>query len=135
MCLASCNNGNGDKPGPGQGGGNDLDNPCGIINDNYPWRTTNLIFQLTDNSNSQELPSTCRRYLAGDLEGFEDDASTIDDWVSDRNKEALEYTNVTISYEYLPDTASYGWGQNITLISEEVQAKEEGRHEMYCNFV
>ena len=134
LCLASC------KPddGPiddGDQQDNDLGGQGGIINDNYPWRTTNLIFQLTDNSNSQELPSTCRRYLAGDLEGFEDDASTIDDWVSDRNKEALEYTNVTVSYEYLPDTTSYGWGQNITLISEEVQAKEAGRPDMYCNFV
>ena len=135
MCLAACGE---KKPGTNPGGnpGNIIDGGGdGIINDNYPWRTTNLIFQLTDNSNSQELPSTCRRYLAGDLEGFEDDASTIDDWVSDRNDEALEYTNVTISYEYLPDTASYGWGQNITLISEEVQAKEAGRPDMYCNFV
>ena len=134
LCLASCN-GPSDDPGEGENPGNIIDGPQGIINDNYPWRTTNLIFQLTDNSNSQELPSTCRRYLAGDLEGFEDDASTIDDWVSDRNKEALEYTNVTVSYEYLPDTTSYEWGQNITLISEEVQAKEAGRPDMYCNFV
>ena len=134
LCLASCN-GPSDDPGEGENPGNIIDGPQGIINDNYPWRTTNLIFQLTDNSNRQELPSTCRRYLAGDLEGFEDDASTIDDWVSDRNKEALEYTNVTVSYEYLPDTTSYEWGQNITLISEEVQAKEAGRPDMYCNFV
>ena len=101
----------------------------------YPWETTNLIFQLTDNSNYQELPSTCRRYLAGDLEGFEDDASTIDSWIADRNEDALKYTNVTVSYEYLPDTSSYSWGQNITLISEEVMAKEAGRPDMYCNFV
>jgi len=134
LCLASCKPDDGTIE-DGDQQDNDLGGQGGIINDNYPWRTTNLIFQLTDNSNYQELPSTCRRYLAGDLEGFEDDASTIDDWVSDRNKEALEYTNVTVSYEYLPDTSSYSWGQNITLISEEVQAKEAGRPDMYCNFV
>ncbi|MBQ7344236.1 MAG: hypothetical protein IJW53_05700 [Clostridia bacterium] len=134
MCLASCGGGE-DTPGPGEGGGNDLGGGQGIINDNYPWRTTNLVFQLTENSNSQELPSTCRRYLAGDLEGFEDDASTIDDWVSDRNEDALEYTNVTVTYDYLPDISAHGWGQNINTIFEEVMAKDAGRPDMYCNFV
>ena len=136
MCLASCQDPNkGGTTGGGTTGGGTIGGEGGIVNDNYPWRTTNLIYQLTDNSNGQELPSTCRRYLAGDLEGFEDDASTIDEWVSDRNDDALEYTNVTVSYEYLPDTDSYGWGKNITLISEEVQAKEAGRPDIYCNFV
>ena len=136
LCLASCGNNGGKTPaGPGEGGGNDINPDIGIVNDIYPWKTTNLIFQLTENSNQQELPSTCRRYLAGDLEGFEDDASTIDSWISDRNDAALEHANVTVSYEYLPDTTSYGWGQNITLISEEVQAKEAGRPDIYCNFV
>ncbi len=135
MCLASCNNGN-------SGTDPDVDpnnkipgDDSNYVNDNYPWKTTNLVFQLTENSNSQELPSTCRRYLAGDLDGFEDDASTIDDWVSDRNEDALEYTNVTVTYDYLPDTSSYGWGQNINTIFEEVMAKDAGRPDMYCNFV
>ena len=137
MCLASCGGGgNTNDPGKGDDPNNKFPGgEGGIVNDIYPWKTTNLIYQLTDNSNSQELPSTCRRYLAGDLDGFEDDASTIDDWVSDRNDEALEHANVTVSYEYLPDTDSYGWGKNITLISEEVQAKEAGRPDIYCNFV
>jgi len=102
---------------------------------NYPWETTNLIFQLTENSNFNELPSTCRRYLAGDIEGFEDDVSTIDSWVADRNEAALEHANVTVAYEYLPDISAYSWGQNINIISEEVRAKEAGRPDMYCNFV
>ena len=101
----------------------------------YPWETTNLIFQMTENSNYMELPSTCRRYLAGDLEGFEDDVSTIDSWISDRNEAALEHANVTLTYEYLPDIPMYGWGQNVNIISEEVLSKEPGRPDMYCNFV
>ena len=99
-----------------------------------PWGNTKLIFQMTENSNSQELPSTCGRYLAGDLEGVED-VSTIDQFVSDRNDEALKQTNVTVEYQYLPDTPLYSWGQNIDLIDSEVRAKEPGRPDMYCNFV
>ena len=137
LCLASCN--------PG-GGGNKVDGPGegGIIGDvgdeennsSYPWKKTNLIFQMTENSNSQELPSTCRRYLAGDISELkDDDVSTIDSWVEDRNEAALKETNVTVSYEYLPDTSLYSWGQNIQLIYEEVKAKEAGRPDIYCNFV
>ena len=133
LCLASC----GDKnkvDGPDDGPNNNPDNPEGEETSEYPWKKTNLIFQMTENSNYQELPSTCRRYLAGDVEGVED-ISTIDSWVSDRNEEALKKTNVTVSYEYLPDTPAYAWAQNINLITEEVKAKEAGRPDIYCNFV
>ena len=133
LCLASCGgddnkvDGPGGEGGMGGGGGEEETSE-------YPWKKTNLIFQMTENSNYQELPSTCRRYLAGDVEGVED-ISTIDSWVSDRNEEALKKTNVTVSYEYLPDTPAYAWAQNINLITEEVKAKEAGRPDIYCNFV
>ena len=133
LCLASC----GDKDkvdGPDDGPNNNPIGPDGEETSEYPWKKTNLIFQMTENSNYQELPSTCRRYLAGDVEGVED-ISTIDSWVSDRNEEALKKTNVTVSYEYLPDTPAYAWAQNINLITEEVKAKEAGRPDIYCNFV
>lgn len=133
LCLASCRDGNDKVDGPGgeggMGGGGGEEETS-----EYPWKKTNLIFQMTENSNYQELPSTCRRYLAGDVEGVED-ISTIDSWVSDRNEEALTKTNVTVSYEYLPDTPAYAWAQNINLITEEVKAKEAGRPDIYCNFV
>ncbi|MBQ7389609.1 MAG: hypothetical protein IJW02_00730 [Clostridia bacterium] len=132
LCLASCGDKNKvDGPG-GEGGGGVIPEP--EETSEYPWKKTNLIFQMTENSNYQELPSTCRRYLAGDVEGVED-ISTIDSWVSDRNEEALKKTNVTVSYEYLPDTPAYAWAQNINLITEEVKAKEAGRPDIYCNFV
>ena len=136
MAFASCNFGSGST------GGNNVnpdDDPHNKENENanpnnLPWSNTKLIFQMTENSNSQELPSTCGRYLAGNLEGVED-VSTIDQWVSDRNDEALEQTNVTVEYQYLPDTSMYSWGMNIDTIDSEVRSKEPGRPDMYCNFV
>ena len=130
MAFASCTPKDDPTPGPGPGPGPDPDVETGIV----PWGNTKLIFQMTENSNSQELPSTCGRYLAGDLEGVED-VSTIDQFVSDRNDDALKQTNVTVEYQYLPDTPLYSWGQNIDLIDSEVRAKEPGRPDMYCNFV
>ena len=124
------------------GGGDDTDEKDdtnnkpndGTTTVDYPWSTTSLVFQMTENSQQQELPSTCRRYLAGDTFGV-DDISTIDDWVADRNSDALKETKVTVTYEYLPDTAGYGWGENISTISEEVKARNPGRPDIYCNFV
>ena len=100
----------------------------------YLWNKTKLIFQMSENSNHQELPSTCGRYLAGNLDGVED-ISTIDKWVADRNIAAMSETNVVIEYQYLPDTTMYGWSWNIDLIDSEVRSKEPGRPDMYCNFV
>ena len=100
----------------------------------YWYETTNLIFQISENSNNQELPSTCGRYLAGNLDGVED-ISTIDQWVSDRNDEALKYANVTLEYQYLPDTALYNWCNNIDTIDAEVRSKKPGRPDIYCNYI
>ena len=77
MSFASCGLfGGGDDPEDpeqgGQGTGGD-DNTS-----SYPWSTTNLVFQMTENSQLQELPSTCKRYLAGDTKDVED-ISTIDE--------------------------------------------------------
>ena len=136
MCFASCDFGKKDPtedPDIEHGDkGDDEKDPVG--NTDKPWKTTSLIFQMTENSNSQELPSTCGRYLAGDLEGVED-ISTIDQWVSDRNDAALADANVTVEYQYLPDTQNYSWGMNIDTIDSEVRSKEPGRPDMYCNFV
>ena len=136
MCFASCDFG---KKDPDK----DIDTEHGDKGDDdkedegrtdKPWKNTKLIFQMTENSNSQELPSTCGRYLAGDIEGVED-ISTIDQWVADRNDDALADANVTVEYQYLPDTHNYSWGMNIDTIDSEVRSKEPGRPDMYCNFV
>ena len=135
LAFASCGGGGGDQndpPKPPVGG--DGPDPTPDVQSKYPWTTTNLIFQMTENSNSQELPSTCGRYLAGNLEGVED-ISTIDQYVTDRNDAALKEANVTVEYQYLPDTDLYSWGKNIDYIDSEVRAKEPGRPDMYCNFV
>ena len=100
----------------------------------YWYETTNLIFQISENSNNQELPSTCGRYLAGNLDGVED-VSMIDEWVSDRNNEALKNAKVTVEYQYLPDTALYNWGNNIDTIDAEVRSKKPGRPDIYCNYI
>ena len=142
LSFASCgligggdtDNGGDENQGTTGGGNNNLDGGDDTNNSKYPWSKTTLIFQMTENSNSQELPSTCRRYLAGDLTGV-NDRSTIDDYVADRNDEALKETNVEVKYQYLPDTPAYSWGENINTITEEVQSRREGRPDIYCNFV
>ena len=100
----------------------------------YPWDTTNLVFQISENSNNGELRSTSRRYLAGNTIDV-DDISVIDEWIEDRNSDALRETNVTVSYQYLPDASGYGWGECISYISEEVKSRNPGRPDIYCNFV
>ena len=129
MALASCGGGN-------KGGKDDPDkpNPNPDTTTSYPWTTTSLKFEMSENSNLQELPSTCKRYLAGNTEGL-DDVSTVDAMVTARNAKALTETNVTVEYDYLPDTAQYAWAQNIDRIHQEVSAKAAGRPDIYCNFV
>ena len=131
ISMASCFGPKDDTKNP-----EDIDNKIDVNENpnNLPWDNTKLVFQMTENSNSQELPSTCGRYLAGDLDGVED-ISTIDQWVTDRNNNALKEANVTVEYQYLPDTSLYSWGMNIDHIDSEVRSKEPGRPDMYCNFV
>ena len=138
MSFASCG-----IIGGGDGDGDDTDDPNNNVipdddntNSKYPWSKTTLIFQLTDNSNKQELPSTCRRYLAGGYKGTEDDPrDAIDGYVDQRNAEALKETNVEIKYQYLPDTEAYAWGENIKTIASEVYSQNKDKPDMYCNFV
>ncbi len=102
-----------------------------------PWKNTTLKMQLTDNSNNEELPPSSRRYLAGDLSalGYGENASTIDDYIEARNDAAEEETNVKLVYEYLPNTQSYSWGQNIDRIDAEVRSNSATAPDIYCNFV
>ena len=117
-CFASCGGGSttddnknpgtdtpgGDNPGPVTPG---PDKP--VTNPEYPWTTTTLIFSISENSDNQQLPSSSRRYLAGDLSQTQGGGDKVDTYVSDRNSDALSTTNVTIDYRYLPDTDVYGY--------------------------
>lgn len=98
---------------------------------NVTWETTTLIFQLTRNTNNNELSSGCERYLAG----VSTTPQTIDLSVTQRNSDAEMYTNVTIDYKYVPDTSEYNWSSNIDRIFEETQNKSKNSPDMYCNFL
>ena len=103
---------------------------------NTPWKKTDLVFQISENSNCGEIASTSRRYLAGDVSQLkEDTVNIIDSWIADRNTAALEETNLSITYEYVPDDTRYCWAQNISIIIEEVNSKEPDRPDIYSNFV
>ena len=104
------------------------------------WETTdNFIFSLTENSNKQELPSTCARYLAGNTEkGIPqgERADYIDDLVKARNEDAIAITRVSPLYTYIPEDDTHGWGANIEDMVQDMTTYVEGIHpDVYCNFV
>lgn len=120
--------GNTDKPNPDDNTGDDKTT--------RPWKTTELIFEMTDNSNNAELGSTCRRYLAGDTTQLKGEtAGTVDTKVTSRNAKAYEDANVTVKYVYMPDTSNYVWGQNIDRINQQVLNAGSSSPDIYCNFV
>ena len=96
------------------------------------WEETSLLFQMSDNSNNQELSSGCKRYLSGES----GEVGSIYSNVEDRNRDAEDYANVDVEYLYFPDTSGYGWGQNILKIEElATSTTEKGRPDMFVNFV
>ena len=106
-----------------------------VIESKYPWNTTELIFQISEDSDASQLPSSSRRYLAGDITGCENDQSRIDDYVTDRNNAAISETNVTVQYQYLPDAGDYGWGKSINYITAQVMSGDAETPDVYVNFV
>ena len=101
----------------------------------YPWGKTDIIICINEDSDSRQLPSTSRRYLAGDLSGYENDQAQVDDYVADRNADAEKVTNVKAKYLYLPDGASYGWSQSIYFIDELVKSGDPETPDVFVNFV
>ncbi len=96
------------------------------------WDKTSLLFQMTDNSNRDELSSGCKRYLSGES----GEIGSIYSNVEDRNRDAEDYANVEVEYLYFPDTDGYRWGQNIPKLEElATSTTEKGRPDMFCNFV
>ena len=128
--LASCNkdkgNNNGGNTGSGGGGNNDDGG-----NSAYPWDTTDIFFQMSDNSNGKELSSGARRYLAG----TSNDNETIDVDIDKRNGLALKQAKVRVTYDYWPDDDGYKWGQNIDRVYSLVQTTSSSAPDMYSLFV
>ncbi len=160
-CLAGCfntgsngdngdsgnsgNNGDGGNTNDGGNSGNSgsLDGIGGGTSTTDDWyadinyQTTQLRFQMTHNSQDQELPSGCARYLAGDKS--QDDAGTwnddIDELVEKRNSDAYSITNVSVIYTYYPDTEGYGFSQMYDVINGEVLSATASSPDIYCNFM
>jgi len=109
-CLVACkdkdentDDGNGNTTGGGGGGGNTTDDGDDELEpgwwDDITYDSQSLIFQMTHNSNKQELPSGCERYLAGATK----DNEAVDTLVRTRNSDAYKYTKVKATYLYYPD--------------------------------
>ena len=102
----------------------------------YPWSMTQITFSINEDSDTNQLPSSSRRYLAGELLATEvSDYSRVDDYVEDRNTEAKAYTNVDAQYQYLPDAGNFGWGKNIQTIYRQATGGAVDAPDVYVNFV
>ena len=100
---------------------------------NYPWDSQSLIFMMSENSNGEELPSGCHRYLAGDDPNA---TEVIDTNIDKRNNQAEYYTKTDVTYQYWPDNAEYGWGDSIEKIYTIVYSNTTNDvPDIYCNFV
>ena len=99
----------------------------------YTWDETSIIFQMTNNTCQDELPSGCERYLAGeDINAME----SIDDDIAERNTNAYLETKVSVRYQYYPNTAEYDWGENIERMYANVSSNTtKDAPDIYCNFV
>lgn len=129
-CLVACGGNDGPDDGPngpvGPDGGTST----------YPWAMTKITFSINEDSDTDQLPSSSRRYLAGKLSEAEvSDYSRVDDYVTDRNTEAKASTNVDAQYQYLPDGAAYGWGENIQTIYRQATGGDPEAPDVYINFV
>ena len=90
-----------------------------------------LFFMMSHNSDAQQNPSGCQRYLAGEDLNF---SQTIDDMVRQRNSKAYEATNVKLKYNYYDDVPEFGWGDCIEIIFKNVDSGSTTAPDMYCNF-
>ena len=102
----------------------------------YPWSKTEIVFSINEDSDTDQLPSSSKRYLAGVLEESElKDHSRVDDYVEDRNTEATKATGISVKYQYLPDGGNYGWGNNIQYIYRQATGGATDAPDVYVNFV
>jgi predicted small lipoprotein YifL len=112
----------------------DVDDPTGPSEVVYPWSTTDLLYELSEDSNNRELSCFNARYLAGTAGssgvGY---SELIDTKVATRNAAALAKTKVNIEYIYLPDAAGYGWNANTDRIYTLVTSGATDIPDIFCN--
>ena len=113
--------------------------PENPYSDIYWTEQDTFIFSLTENSNNQELPSTCARYIAGNREKgipVDEMADVIDDMVLERNLAAIDKTLVKPEYSYIPEDKEHGWSRNIEDMVSDMSGYVSGiTPDVYCNFV
>ncbi len=97
---------------------------------------TPIKIKATANSNHNELPSTCARYLAGELtdEELANDYHYVDILIGRRNSAAYATNEVNVSFEYLPEGETYSWAKCINVIRNEILDGRTNRADIYCNF-
>jgi len=100
----------------------------------FYWPSVSFIFQMTNNTCSDELSSGCERYLAGEYTGVEDE---IDEQITERNTAAMTYAKVDdIDYLYYDNVEAYGWADACQVIIKETSSNDtEGLPDMYVNFI
>ena len=159
-CLAGCT-GSGDSGDSGNNndnttnnndnnnndGGNDdiIDDPYDDLPDedenwweNINYADSNLIFQMTNCTNRQELPSGCERYLAGvNAEGKPVANEAVDELVRARNDDAYEKTKVTVKYVYYADTyEKFGYSFARDAIANTIDTSSaENLPDIFCNWM
>ncbi len=110
---------------------------CGtytVVALDYPWDNQTLIFQLSENTNNNELSSGCHRYLAGDIAHYYE--LPIDIGVDRRNTNAKIATKIDVIYLYWDNTKTYGLGKCIDRIEEIVNSKTvKNAPDVYVNFM
>ena len=101
--------------------------------DKITYDSQSLIFQMTNSSNGQELPSGCERYLAGTTS----DTQAVDTLVKERNKNAYQYTKVNVSYKYYPENdKAYHFSEARNQIINTIDtASEDNCPDMFCNWM
>jgi len=102
-----------------------------IWNDHTP-----IKIKTTANSNNKELPSTCARYLAGELTQEEkyNDYDNIDIMIARRNNAAYANNAVNVSFEYFPEGDSYSCSRSINVIANAILSGKTDRADIYYNF-
>ena len=131
-CLAGCFGG-GDDTNDDDGGKDKLDEKLepGWW-DAIKYSESDLTFQMTNNSQSQELRSGCNRYLAGGTDAKTEDIDTL---ISERNENARKYTKVNVTYRYYEDLDKYAFATARKEIFNDIMNGQASAPDMYCNFM
>ena len=96
---------------------------------------TDLLFKMTNCSNSQELSSGCAQYLAGEYNDANID-DPINELINERNRNAYALTKVNVTYDYFDDVRElYGFANARNAIYDEIMAATSATPDIYCNWM